>query len=377
MFLKTHRVRKDGKEHVYYSLCESLRVSRNRVLQRQVLHLGELSSSQLERWRRTVEVVTEDGNRQQLQLLARREEEPAVAATPEEVAEVLLGSLVVRRPRAFGACWVGCQLFEELGLRTFWQDKLGDCAGAVPWAKVVELLAVNRLVAPRSELFIHEKWFGQTAMAELLESDAAVAEKDRLYRALDRMVEHKAALEQHLGERWRDLFGATFDVLLYDLTSTYFEGAVEAVDKAQRGYSRDHRSDCKQVVLALVVTPEGFPLSSEVFAGNRRDVTTLAQMLDTVEAKHGQARRVWVFDRGIVSEENLELLRQRGGQYLVGTPRSALRHYQAKLLTGEWQTVQGEVQVQLLPEEQETYVLARSEPAPRRNARCGGGSSPG
>jgi len=362
VFLKSHRVFKHGKEHLYYSLCESLRVSRKRVLQRQVLHLGELNTNQLERWQRTIEVIEEDGRRHQMRLFAERRGEQAVAVAPEDVAEVLLSSLVVRRPRSFGACWIGCKVFEQLGLREFWQEMLGQEAGAVPWAKVVELLAVNRLIAPRSELSVHEKWFPQSAMATLLESDARVAEKDRLYRALDRIIEHKAALEKHLAARWRDLFGASFDVLLYDLTSTYFEGQAEEVDKARRGYSRDHRPDCKQLILALVVTPEGFPLSYEVFAGNRADVTTLQEMLDVVEARHGRARRIWVFDRGIVSEENLETLRRRGGSYLVGTPRSALKAYEAKLLDGDWQSVSAQVQVQLIAQEKETYVLARSRP---------------
>jgi Transposase DDE domain len=362
VFLKSHRVFKHGKEHLYYSLCESLRVSRKRVLQRQVLHLGELNTNQLERWQRTIEVIAEDGRRHQMRLFAERRGEQAVAVAPEDVAEVLLSSLVVRRPRSFGACWIGCKVFEQLGLREFWQEALGEEAGAVPWAKVVELLAVNRLIAPHSELSVHEKWFPQSAMATLLDSDARVAEKDRLYRALDRIIEHKAALEKHLAARWQDLFGASFDVLLYDLTSTYFEGQAEEVEKAQRGYSRDHRPDCKQLLLALVVTPEGFPLSYEVFDGNRADVTTLQEMLDVVEARHGRARRIWIFDRGIVSEENLETLRGRGGSYLVGTPRSALKAYEAKLLDGDWQSVSAQVQVQLIAQEKETYVLARSRP---------------
>jgi transposase len=188
-----------------------------------------------------------------------------------------------------------------------------------------------------------------------------VAEKDRLYRALDRMVEHKEALEKHLAQRWKDLFGASFDVLLYDLRSTYFEGEAEEVDKAQHGYSRDHRPDCKQLVLALVVTPEGFPLSYEVFEGNRADVSTFQEVLEAVERKYGRARRVWVFDRGIVSEENLQSLRQRGASYLVGTPRAHLRVYERRLLEGDWQSVCSEVEVQLIAQDNnETYVLARS-----------------
>jgi transposase len=194
----------------------------------------------------------------------------------------------------------------------------------------------------------------------LLDCNAAVAEKDRLYRALDRMVPHKAALERHLAERWRDLFGANFDVLLYDLTSTYFEGEAQGVDKAARGYSRDHRPDCAQIVIAMLVTPEGFPLTYEVFDGDRADVTTLEQMLDEVESKHGRARRIWIFDRGIVSQANLEKLRQRGGQYVVGTPRHQLEAYQKELLEGNWSQISDSVQVQLIAQEQETYVLARS-----------------
>jgi transposase len=194
----------------------------------------------------------------------------------------------------------------------------------------------------------------------LLDCDAAVAEKDRLYRALDRIVAHKPQLERHLADRWRDLFGASFDVLLYDLTSTYFEGDAEGVDKAARGYSRDHRPDCAQLVIALVVTPEGFPLSYEVFEGNRADVTTLEEMLEQVEARHGRARRIWIFDRGLVSEANLQKLRERGGQYVVGTPRHQLEACEKELLEGTWTQISESVQVQLIKQDQESYVLARS-----------------
>jgi len=366
MFLKAHQRFKDGKRHVYYSLTESLRVSRKRVVQRTVLHLGELNTTQVERWQRTIEAVHEDGQRHQLRLFTDREGQAPVAA--DDVAEVVLSSLVVRRPRRFGDCWVGCKLWEDLGLRAFWETALGEQRGEVPWAKVVELLAVNRLCEPRSELFIHEKWFPQTAMDLLLDCTTAVAEKDRLYRALDRIVAHKAALERHLADKWRDLFGARFDVLLYDLTSTYFEGGAEEVDQAARGYSRDHRPDCPQLVIALVVTPEGFPLSYEVFDGDRADVTTLAAMLDQVEARHGRARRIWIFDRGLVSEANLQRLRERGGQYVVGTPRHQLKAYERALLAGDWQQIRDAVQVQLIPAEQETYVLARSADRAKKEA---------
>lgn len=358
MYLKAPERFKDGKRHIYYSLTESLRVSRKRVVQRTVLHLGELNTTQVERWQRTIETVHEDGQRQQMRLFTDREGQVPVAA--EDVAEVILSSLVVRRPRRFGDCWIGCKLWEQLGLRAFWEQALEEERGQVPWAKVVELLVVNRLCDPRSELFIHEKWFPQTAMDLLLDCDAAVAEKDRLYRALDRMVAHKAALEQHLAGKWRDLFGASVDVLLYDLTSTYFEGDAQEVEKAARGYSRDHRPDCPQVVIAMVVSPEGFPLSYEVFSGDRADVTTLEAMLDEVENKHGRARRVWIFDRGIVSEANLQKLRSRAAQYVVGTPRHQLEAYEKELLEGSWSQISESVQVQCIEREQETYVLARS-----------------
>lgn len=363
MYLKTHRRDKDGKTHIYYSLAESVRVSRNRVVQRTVLHLGELNTTQVERWQRTIEVVHEDGARKQLRLFTDRE---GRAPAAEDVVEVQMSSLVVRRPRQFGSCWVGCKLWEELGLRAFWEDVMGEEAGQVPWAKVTELLVVNRLCAPRSELSVHEKWFGQTAMEFLLDTDARVAEKDRLYRCLDRIVEHKEALEKHLAGKWQDLFGARFDVLLYDLTSTYFEGEAGEIDQARRGYSRDHRPDCKQLLLAVVVTPEGFPLSYEVFCGDRSDVTTLDEVLDAVEAKYGRVQRVWVFDRGIVSEANLEGLRLRGGRYLVGTPRRMLSRYEERLLNGSWQKVSEEVGVQLIREGSETYVLAKSSRRARK-----------
>jgi transposase len=233
-------------------------------------------------------------------------------------------------------------------------------AGDVPWDKVLELLVVNRLLAPRSELFVHEKWFPQSAMDVLLDTDARVADKDRLYRCLDRLPAHQPALEQHLAQKWKDLFGATFDLLLYDLTSTCFEDDVDAVPQAQRGDSRDHRPDGQQLVLALVVTPEGFPLTCEIFPGNRRDRTTLEHILDTIETKFGKARRPWAFDRGIVSDDNLALLRQRGAHYLVGTPKSQLKACEQKLPDGDWQNTSEEVQVQLLPEADAVYVLCRS-----------------
>jgi transposase len=360
VFLKRHLIRKDGKAHVYYSLCESVRLSPNRVIQRRVLNLGELNTTQLERWQRSIEVIQQEGERRQCRLFTDREG----AAPPDapDVCEVILSSLAVRHPRQFGACWLGSRLWQELGLDQFFAEALQDRRGPVAWSKVLELLAVNRLCDPQSELGIHQRWFGTTAMDTILGTDDAVAAKDRLYRALDKALEHKEALETHLGKRWRDLFGARYDLLLYDLTSTYFEGQAGEASKAAFGYSRDHRPDCRQLLLALVVTEEGFPLSYEVFEGNRADVTTLEEILDSVERKHGSLGRVWVFDRGIVSEENLELLRRRGACYLVATPRRKLATFEQELLKEDWTEVAGrpEVEVKLVARDAELYVLTRS-----------------
>ena len=359
MYLKRHVRTKDGKRHVYYSLTESIRLSRRRVRQRRVLNLGELNTTQLEQWQRSIEVLEENGQRLQRRLFT--DAESSAPAAPD-VCEVLLGSLSVRRPRQFGECWLGCRLFEELQLDQFFSAHLAHHRGPEDWAKVVELLSVNRLCAPGSELSVHERWFDRTAMDVLLEADPAIAGKDRLYRTLDKIVALKGPLEQHLAQRWAHLFNAQFDILLYDLTSTYFEGAAEGVPRAARGYSRDHRPDCRQIVLALVVTSDGFPLSYEVFDGNRNDVTTLDHIVDTVRQRHGATGRVWVFDRGIVSEENLDRLRQRGDSYLVGTPRHRLDDFERELLGGRWETIAQRpgVKVKLIREGDEVFVLARS-----------------
>lgn len=376
MYLKRRVRRKDGKEHVHYSLCESLRVHKGRTLQRQILHLGDLNTTQIQRWQHTLEVINEDDG-QKLQRRLFTDREGGAPALADDVIEVRLSSMLVRQPRRFGDCWAGCRLWQQLGLDEFWQGRLGEVAGEVPWARVLELLSVNRLLDPRSELYVHEKWFPQTAMELLLDSGPQVAQKDRLYRCLDHIVEHKAALEQHLASRWKDLFGAAFDIVLYDLTSTYFEGGAQAIPKARRGYSRDHRPDCKQVVIALVVTSEGFPLTYEVFAGNALDVTTLKDIVAAVEARHGRARRVWVFDRGITSEDNLAWLRQRGACYLVGTPKSQLGAFEEHLTTRDWSRAAPEVDVKLCPADEDLYVLCRSagrvqkEQAMRRRALRG------
>ena len=361
MFLKPNTRLKDGKEHIYYTLNESMRISKDRTVQRTILHLGELTTSQHHRWRHTIDVINERNDTQQMELLTEDEHQRRGAPVDPDVMAIRLSTLQVKNARELGSCWVGVKLWHMLELDRFWSERLEGLRGEVPWAKVAELLAVNRLCDPGSELNVHEKWYPKTGMGLLLDCNSTVAEKDRLYRCLDRLVEHKADLESHLKRKWGELFLADFEVLLYDLTSTYFEGLMEDVPKAKRGYSRDHRPDCKQLVIALIVTPEGFPLSYEIFDGNTRDVQSLELMMNQVEARYGKARRTWVFDRGVVSEENLEKLRERNGAYVVGTPRSKLKDFESELLKQDWQQVRGQVEVKLRPgTDGDMYVIARS-----------------
>ena len=294
-------------------------------MQRRALNLGELNTTQTEQWQRSIEVIEAEGQSRQRRLFTDREgRAPADAA---DACEVILSSLSVRRPREFGACWLGSRLWQELGLDVFFSVVLHDRRGSVEWAKVIELLAVNRLVAPESELGVHQRWYATTAMDVVLGTDDAVAAKDRLYRA-----------------------------------STYFEGQAEEIPAARRGYSRDSRPDALQLILAMVVTEEGLPLSYEVFEGNRADVTTLEEILDSVERKHGKLDRIWVFDRGIVSEENLNLLRSRGASYLVATPKRLLTQFQKDLLAEDWTQVANhpQIQVKRIERDGELYVLTRS-----------------
>src|SRR5205814_2145886 len=360
MFLRSHQRIKDGKPHEYFSLVETVRTPAG-PRQRTLCYLGELNGSAQSRWLKTVEVFNEQGESRQLKLF------PSAVAPPEDVeqvAHVLIDRVRLERTRRFGECFVGLQLWRRLELDRFFAPVLdgGEDEAEVPWSQVAALLAINRLCAPGSELAIEQRWFPSTALDDLLGIDAEKINDTRLYRCLDRLLPHKGALERHLRQRYGELFAAQFDVLLYDLTSSYVEGDAAKNPTMQRGYSRDHRPDCKQLVIALIVNTEGFPLSYEVFDGNRADVTTLEAMVRLGERKYGRARRVWVFDRGIVSEENLALLRRRGGQYLVGTPRSKLREFERQLLDDDWQQVRADVEVKLAPAPggEETYILCRS-----------------
>ena len=361
MHLKVHRRKKDGKEHRYFSVVESRRVGQGRVAHRTVVYLGEINDSQQAAWRRTLEVF--DENRRDLTRLSLFPEDHEISGHDVNALKVKLNQMQLERPRAFGGCWLGCELWRRLKLDEFWQSRLPEGRETVPWEKVLRLLVVNRLLDPGSEFRVHRQWFDQTAMAELLATDFAVAEKDRLYRCLDRLLEHKQELFQHLRQRWQDLFNTQFDVLLYDLTSTYFEGEAEGIEKAKRGYSRDHRPDCAQVIIALVVTPEGFPLAYEVMDGNTSDRTTLRGFLDRIEGAYGKARRVWVMDRGIPTEALLAEMRDPARQtfYLVGTPKGRVNQHEKKWLELPWQQVRESVQVKLYEHEGELYVLAKSE----------------
>jgi transposase len=360
MFLRANLRHKDGKDHTYWSLVETVR-TRDGPRQRTLCYLGELNDSAQARWLKTIEVFNEQGESHQLKLF------PCEVEPPEDdarVARVRLDKVRLERSRRFGDCFLGLELWKRLKLDRFWEgllDRPNDPAD-VPWSRVAALLTINRLCAPGSELAIEERWYPSTALDDLLGIAEGKINDTRLYRCLDRLLPHKTKLERHLTARYGELFQAEFDVLLYDLTSSYVEGAAEKDPLMQRGYSRDHRPDCKQVVIALIVNLEGFPLSYETFDGNRGDVTTVETVLRMVERKYGKARRVWVFDRGIGSEENLEALRKRGGQYLVGTPRSKLKQFEKQLLEDGWERARPEVEVKLVPAPQgeETYILCRS-----------------
>ena len=357
MFLRQHERIKDGKEHSYWSLVETVRTA-DGPRQRTLCYLGELNGSAHARWQKTVEVFNEHGESTQLKLF------PSEVEAPDDpnVARVLVKKVRVERARRFGDCYLGLELWKRLGLDEFFAQHLAGDGPDVAWSRVAAVLAINRLCAPGSELAVERHWYPSTALDDLLHIEKGKINDTRLYRCLDRLLPLKTKIEQHLKQRYGELFQAEFDVLLYDLTSTYVEGAAEDNPLMRRGYSRDHRPDCEQLVLALIVNPDGFPFSYEVFDGNRADVTTVEAILRTVERKHGKARRVWIFDRGVVSEENLVAIRKRGGEYLVGTTRSKLKQFEAELLKDDFEKIRPDVevkQIQILGGE-ETYILCRT-----------------
>jgi len=360
MFLRSNKRIKDGKEHRYYTVVESRRLGSGKVAQRQVLYLGEINDSQQAAWRKTLEVFDEQQCR--YTALSLFPEDRPVPADAIDSVQVKLSEMKIERARPYGNCWLGCELWRQLQLDRFWAEKLPQGRESVAWAQVLELLVVNRLIDPGSEFRLHRQWFEHSAMDVLLRQDFAVAEKDRLYRCLDRVLEHKAELFVHLQQRWKDLFEAEFDLLLYDLTSTYVEGEAEQNPKARYGYSRDGRPDCKQVVIALVMTPTGLPLAYEVMDGNTSDKSTLRSFLDKIEGLYGKARRIWLMDRGIPTEAVLTEMRTSRQEtfYLVGTSRAKVKQYEKKWLELPWRKVRQSVEVKLFAQDGELYVLAKS-----------------
>jgi hypothetical protein len=364
MFLRKTPRKKDGKTHDYWSVVENKRVAGGRVVQRHVLYLGEINSSQAAVWRKAIEVLDDDaGHPRTLALFP--EDRCAGIAPDTSVVQLRLSDMRLCRPRQWGACWLAGQLWRELELDRFWADRLPPSRKGTQWDQVLQVLVSYRLIAPGSEWKLHRDWFGKSAMADLLEADFGLAEAHKLYACHDLLLRHKADLFSHLMARWRDLFNANFDVLLYDLTSTYFEinaSEVAEGDKRRHGYSRDKRPDCPQVVIALVVTTDGLPLAYEVLPGNTADCTTLRMFLARIERQYGRARRVWVMDRGIPTEAVLAEMRGSDPpvQYLVGTPKGRLSRLEKQLLTKPWQKASAGVQVKLLAEDDELYVYAES-----------------
>ena len=363
MHLKVHRRLKDGKEHRYWSIVESRRCSGRRVVQRHVLYLGEINDSQKEAWLKCIEAF-DPQNKTQVRLALFPADRPVPEHAAEFGVQVRLGEFSIHRPRQWGACWLFLELWRELKLDEFWRPRLPASREGTSWYHVLVMLCAYRLIDPGSEWRLHREWFERSALADLLGEDFSLAAKDNLYRGQDKLLAHKEALFGFLKERWEGLFGVSFDVLLYDLTSTYFEidPPENSEDKRRHGYSRDKRPDCVQVVIALVVTPEGFPLAYEVLPGNTADNTTLPLFLNKIESQYGKARRVWVMDRGIPTEEVLRQMRASDPpmQYLVGTPKGRLSRLEKELLDLPWQQARPGVEVKLLSQEGEAYVLAKS-----------------
>ena len=363
MFLRYSCRKKDGKEHRYWSIVENKRVGRRRVVQRYVLYLGEINSSQELAWRKSIEVF-QDGEVGPRTVALFPEDRCEALISDESIVRVRLSELRLCRPRQWGACWLVVKLWRELELDRFWGERLLRSRKGTRWDQVLLVLVAYRLIAPGSEWRLHRQWFGNSALSDLLGADFELADSHKLYACHDLLLKHKQALFDHLVNRWRDLFNATFEVLLYDLTSTYFESdpPKDEKDKRRFGYSRDKRSDCVQVVIALIVTPQGFPLAYEVLAGNTADNTTLKGFLHKIESQYGKAQRIWLMDRGIPTEEVLEQMRQADPpiQYLVGTPKGRLNRLENQLLDKPWYSARPGVQVKLLPQQGELYLLAHS-----------------
>lgn len=358
MFLKVSKRKKDGKEHRYYSVAENRRVRGGKHVQKTLIYLGEINHAQRDAWIRTIDLIDRRTARQ----VALFPEDRAIPPEVREGIQVRLGELSLHRPRQWGGCWLACELWERLGLAEFWGERLPASRKGTRWDLVVQTLVAYRLLDPGSEWRLHRLWYDRSAMADLLGGDFRLAQKDTLYRCHDHLLEHKQALFSHLRNKWEELFASRFDVLLYDLTSTYFESDPPFEGKRQFGYSRDKRSDCVQVVVALVITPEGFPLAYEVMPGNTSDKTTLRDFLAKIQAQYGEADRVWVMDRGIPTEEVLREMREASPKvsYLVGTPKGRLSRYEEELAGKPWREVREGLTVKLVKDDGELYIYAQS-----------------
>jgi transposase len=363
MYLRFARRTKDGKEHRYWSIVESKRCTVGKVVQRPVLYLGEINDDQREAWCRVIEALDQDDQKYRQMALF-----PADRRMPDHAkgygVQVRLERMELHRPRQWGACWLACQLYEQLELDRFWAPRLPNSREGTSWQHILQTLVCYRLIDPGSEWRLHRHWFEQSAMGDLLGGDYSLVAKNSLYRCLDKLLAHKTAIFSHLCQRWEDLFGAKFEILLYDLTSVYFESdpPESEEDKRRFGYSRDKRQDCVQVVIALIVTPDGFPLAYEVLPGNTKDNATLRPFLNNIEAQYGKAQRIWVMDRGIPTKQVLNEMRQSNPpiHYLVGTPKGRLTKLERDLLSLPWQEVRQGIEVKLLSQDAELYVLAKS-----------------
>ena len=370
MFLRANKRFKDGKEHRYWSVVENRRVTGGGSIQKTLLYLGEINDSDRAAWTRAIETVDERDHTRQIHLFPEDRTPDPLLNHP--TLQLRLAHIELSRPRQWGGCWLALELWHRLDLDAFWQPLLPDSQKGTPWLKVLKTLVAYRLLDPGSEWKLHRCWFERSAMADLLDDDFRLAAKDTLYRCHDRLLDHREALFTHLKDRWSGLFAASYDILLYDLTSTYFEvDANGPLTEGSRlkafGYSRDKRPDCVQIVIALIITPDGLPIGYEVMRGNTSDKTTLADMLRKITDRYGKERRTWIMDRGIPTEETLAQMRQANPsvRYLVGTPKGRLTKLEKDLATKDWQQVKDDVHVKLLSRDGELYVLARS--LPRRN----------
>src|SRR3990172_1253943 len=364
MFLRRCERRKNGKQHTYWSLVESYRTAKG-SRQRVVAYLGELKPSEQDGWAKLGSHLEgrDQSRRPQLWLFdPPRTTISSDAAADDESVKVRLSGVRLERLRDFGDVWMAWGLWRMLELDELLEREIEAGREEISWATMAAILTIARLCEPSSELHIEEKWYRRTALEELLGVAPEKVHTDRLYEALDRLLPHKEAIEKHLRRRFGELFELKCDLLLYDVTSTYFEGDMEGCPIAQRGYSRDSRGDRPQVCIGLVVTEDGFPLGYEVFAGNTHDSKTVKTVIESLEKKYGSLHRVWVMDRGMVSEENLKYLRERGGQYIVGTPKQMLRAFEQHLTEQDWTQAQEGVEVKLVPapDGDETFILARS-----------------